>query len=159
MMKLYLTNFRIPKEKGTINESIFESMYELFTHIGIFWKNTPENHDLKTDLFTFMTNRISTDSSYIDEYINAKFVLDEMIKEHGGDKNQAYADFFTSPEGLQNPPKSKLAKARIRVSNEFIAFQLTMGGFAAFGAKNHPGYIAGAFIPGETPPYRSKESS
>jgi len=158
-MKLYLTKFSIPEDKGLIKEPLFESMYELFTHIGIFWENTPENSDLRVDLFTFMNNRISIDSSYVDEYINAKLVLDAMIREHGGDKDKAYADCFTSPQGLENPPKSRLAKARVKVSNEFIAFQLTMGGFTAFGAENYPGYIAGAYIPGEKAPYRTSKES
>jgi hypothetical protein len=155
-MKSYLTSYKNYSNAATIDSSLFNSMYELFTQIGLFWENTPQNSDLGPDLLTFMINRIEIDTNYIEEYNNAQYVIEELIEEHNGNKNAAYKEFFTSPEGLVNPPKSKLAKARQKVSNEFIAFQLTVGGFASFGGKNYPGYIAGAYIPDEQTPYRTK---
>ena len=154
-MKSYLTSYQNTSYNLNIDSTLFESMYELFTYIGIFWKNTPEKQDLKTDVYTFITNRIQIDANYLEEYRNAQFVLQELILEHKGNKLQAYTEFFTSAEGLVTPPVSKIAKARQKVSNEFIAFQLSVGGFASFGAKNYPGYIAGAYVSGENPPYRS----
>jgi hypothetical protein len=154
-MKSYLTSHKTVRIQKKIDTDLFESMHELFTYIGIFWENTPENVDTKTELFSFMTNRIALDSNYLEEYRNAQFVLNEIIDEYHGNKNEAYAYFFTAPEGLETPPKNKLAMARQKVSNEFIAFQLSIGGFAAFGATNYPGYIAGAYVPGEKAPYRT----
>jgi hypothetical protein len=155
-MKSYLTSYKNASNVSNIDDQLFESMYELFTQIGLFWKNTPEKHDLGTELFTFMMNRIDLSAIYLDEYRNAQFVITELIQEHGGDKDAAYSELFTSPQGLEQPPKSKIARARQKVSNEFIAFQLSVGGFASFGGKNYPGYIAGAYIPDEQIPYRTK---
>ena len=155
-MKSYLTSYKNYSNVSIIDDALFKSMYDLFTEIGIFWKNTPQNSDLGTDLLTFMINRIELDPNYLEEYRNAQYVIEELIQEHNEDKVAAYTEFFTSPEGLVNPPKSKLAKARQKVSNEFIAFQLTVGGFASFGGKNYPGHIAGAYIPDEQTPYRTK---
>lgn len=137
---------------------LFEAMYKLFEQIGIFWNNTPEKSDLRTELYTFMMNRIELNSFYIMEYENAKEVLDEFIaiaKKNGKSEEDAYAQFFTDPDGLINPPNSRLAHARQNVSNEFISFQLTVGGFESFGAKNYPGFIGGAYVEGEQAPYRT----
>ena len=139
-------------------DPLFEDMYELFEQIGIFWHNTPEKNDLRTELYTFMMNRMELNSFYIMEYQNAKDVLDEFkanAKAKGQSKEEAYAAFLTDPDGLQSPPNSRLAHARQYVSNEFISLQLTVGGFASFGAKNYPGFIGGAYIEGEQAPYRT----
>lgn len=155
-MKSYLTGFNNHPSRSQIDDGLFESMYELFVQIGVFWENTPTSSNLRADLFTFMSNRIEIDTNYIEEYENAAFVLREIIKEHQGNVNEAYAAFFTDPAGLESPPQTKIARARQKVSNEFIAFQLTVGGFESFGAKNYPGYIAGSYVPGNNAPYRTK---
>ncbi|MGB3183562.1 MAG: hypothetical protein WBB45_19385 [Cyclobacteriaceae bacterium] len=159
MLKSYQTMARFEAAPDRIRPgtTLFEAMYELFTQIGIFWRNPPEREDLRSDLFTFMSNRMKISPVYLADYENAWEVLQEIIDEHGGNKNEAYADFFTMPVGQENISDTRIARARHMVSDEFIAFQLSVGGFKAFGAANYPGYIAGANVPGQAPPYRSKE--
>lgn len=156
MLKPYLQlrSSSIDLEPILLEESIFKAMYELLEQIGVFWKNTPEGNNLKTDLYTFMKNRISIDPAYLEEYRNAVTVLEEFKREFAT-KEEAYAAFFQDKEGLQDPPQTHLAFARQKVSNEFIDFQLSMGGFKSFGAKNYPGYISGAYIEGKPAPYRT----
>jgi hypothetical protein len=103
-----------------------------------------------------MINRISIDPYYVEEYKNAAAVI-QAFKEEYKDTDKAYAAFFTDKAGLENPPKTNLAYARQKVSNEFIDFQLSMGGFEVFGAKNYPGYISGAYVKGQPTPYRTSE--
>ncbi len=145
----------INQNKVALDDKLFDVMLELFTQIGVFWKNTPENTSLRTDLYGFMTNRISLDPNYLTEYENAVRVL-TLFRQEYNTVEEAYAAFFTDPEGLENPPKSMLAFARQKVSNEFISFQLSIGGFKSFGAKNYPGYIGGAYQQGNPAPYRTK---
>ena len=163
---LYGMRMRASDHDCTIDREgpVFHAMFELFTQIGIFWKNTPQQKDaatgkmidldLKSEVYAFMMNRIELNSFYAMEYLNAKEVLDEF-KANASSVDEAYAAFFTDPNGTQNPPKSRLSHARQYVSNELIALQLTLGGFAAFGAKNYPGFIGGAYIEGKPAPYRT----
>jgi hypothetical protein len=145
----------INEKKVALDDTLFKMMLELFTQIGVFWKNTPEHTSLRTDLYGFMINRISLDPNYLTEYENAAHVL-TLFKQEYSTIEKAYAAFFTDPEGLESPPKSIRAYARQTVSNEFISFQLSIGGFKSFGAKNYPGYIGGAYQQGKPAPYRTK---
>jgi hypothetical protein len=45
-----------------------------------------------------------------------------------------------------------------REANEFVAFRLAVGGFAAFGATNYRGFFGGANIAGQPVPYRVGEA-
>lgn len=152
----YQQMFLGPETKVVLlEESLLDAMYELFMQIGVFWKNAPERSDMRSELYTFMTNRISLDGNYEYEYANAMKVLDAFKQTHATIE-EAYAAFFTDPEGLETPPQSRLAHARQLVSNEFISFQMSVGGFKAFGAENYPGYINKAYIEGKPAPYRTK---
>ena len=44
-----------------LDDALFEAMYELLVQIGVFWGNTPKDNDLRSDLYTFMMNRITLD--------------------------------------------------------------------------------------------------
>jgi hypothetical protein len=79
--------------------------------------------------------------------------MDELIAERG--EEAAYALLFTDPGALETPPRTPLALVRQCVSNEFVAWQLALGGFKSWGAENYCGYIGGAFIPGQPAPYRT----
>lgn len=133
---------------------VYEGMFELFEHICSFWANLDDPQSFKSRLFVFMDNRIKLHPEYRSIYSHAKQTLDDLIQKLG--KAEAYKTLFTDPAANQAPPETPLALARQKVSNEFIAFQVSQGGFKAFtGAINFPGYIAGAFIPGEPAPYRA----
>ncbi|MDI9776165.1 hypothetical protein [Pseudomonas sp.] len=137
---------------------VYEAMYEVFEQISTFWGNLPAPQQYKSRLFVFMDNRIRLHPEYRSIYTQAKHTLDALIAEVG--KAQAYKTLFTDPAANQSPPETPLALARQKVSNEFIAFQVSQGGFKAFtGAVNYLSYIAGAFIPGEPAPYRTTQES
>ncbi|WP_040066472.1 hypothetical protein [Pseudomonas batumici] len=137
---------------------IYEAMFELFEQICSFWGNLDNPQQFKSRLFVFMDNRIRLHPEYRSIYSHAKLTLDELVKSMG--KADAYKTLFTDTAANQAPPETPLALTRQKVSNEFIAFQVSQGGFKAFtGAVNYPGYIAGAFIPGEPAPYRTIEEA
>lgn len=149
------------KEALHIEDALFSSMWELFVQIGVYWKNAkslkmadnPAIEDsFKSQLMDFMNNRIQEDPTYYSEYQNARTVIAELTEDYGEEK--AYERLFTAPVNPKTPPKTPFERARIKVSNEFILFQLAVGGFKAFGAKNYLGYFGGANIEGHTP-YRT----
>ena len=82
------------------------------------------------------------------------YTEDELIEELGVQKG--YEKLFTTHVDTSKPPSTYFERARIKVSNEFVLFQLAVGGFEAYGAKNYPGYFGGANVVGK-PPYRTFE--
>ncbi len=139
-----------------IRDDVFASMWQIFVHIGKFWKNMDDPAPYKSQLYTFMQNRISLYPIYHDYYILAKEVMDQLIAARG--EEAAYAFLFTDPGATASPPASALAVTHHYVSNEFVAWQVALGGFKAWGARNYCGYIGGAFIPGHPVPYRTCET-
>lgn len=138
-----------PLEVSTLN-----AMWQLFTQIGKFWQNLEASADYQSQLTAFMGNRIDFDPLYHQYYTTAQQVIEQLIQEHG--QEGAYTFLFTDPTANQSPPSTPLAITRQKVSNEFIALQLSLGGFKAFGgAINYPGYFGGANVPDEPAPYRT----
>ncbi|MDG1332819.1 MAG: hypothetical protein P8P74_10835 [Crocinitomicaceae bacterium] len=135
-----------------VSQAIFNDMWELFVQIGKFWGKTEVVEDLRTDLLVFMNNRIAMDPSYLYDYKNASEVIKELIYEMGEEKG--YESLFTDKSILDDPPTTLKARARQKVSNEFIVLYLSLGGFKDYGAENSLGYIGGANIKGKTP-YRT----
>lgn len=130
-----------------------DKLWKLFIAIGEFWENNDRPEAMKSNFETFVANRISLDARYLHEYANATAVLDELIDELG--EADGYKKLFTDPQATISPPTTDLARARQLVSNEFVALQLALGGFKAFGgATNYLGYIGGPNIEGR-PPYRT----
>ena len=136
-----------------IGDDVFDAMWRLFVHIGRFWNNMDDPSPYRSQLYTFMCNRISLYPIYHEYYILAKKVMDGLVAERG--EEAAYTLLFTDASALQTPPKTPLALVRQCVSNEFVAWQLALGGFKAWGAQNYCGYIGGAYIPGQPAPYRT----
>ena len=150
------------KEEVQIENELFASMWQLFVQIGIFWKNgkfakvgvdPAIESSIQSQLLDFMNNRIEQDPAYIGEYRNAREVINELIDEYGLKK--AYQTLFTRPVDPNSPPRTAFERARVKVSNEFVLFQLSVGGFKSFGAKNYLGYFGGANIEGQAAPYRT----
>jgi len=87
-----------------------------------------------------MANRISLDPKYVGYYALAKRVIDGLIADKG--EAAAYEYLFTSkPRTPPKQPTTELEYVRYYVANEFIAYRLALGGFAAFGATNYRGYF------------------
>ncbi len=137
-----------------LSTEVYEAMYELFEQICVFWGNLENPHEYKSRLFAFMDNRVRLRPEYKSIYTSARLTMMDMVATMG--KQKAYETLFTDKAANQAPPETPLALVRQKVSNEFIAFQVSQGGFKAFsGAINAPGYIGGAFVPGEPAPYRT----
>ncbi|HEV7397629.1 MAG TPA: hypothetical protein VGN86_14055 [Pyrinomonadaceae bacterium] len=136
-----------------LSGEVFDSMWQIFVHIGKFWQNMDNPEPLKSRLYTFMVNRISLRPIYKDYYVMAAGTMAALISENG--EEQAYTILFTDPEGIETPPTTPLGVTRQMVANEFIAWQLALGGFKAWSAINYCGYIGGANVPGQPAPYRT----
>ena len=144
-------------ELAPLSKETFDAMWEVFVHIGKFWQNMDEPTPYKSLLYSFMLNRINLRPIYREYYFIAEKAMKELIKEKGGDKDKAYEYLFTDRDAAKTPPETLIALTRQVVANEFMALQLSLGGFKAFGAKNYCGYIGGAYIPGQPAPYRTFE--
>ena len=139
----------------SIDDDVFASMWDLFVHIGKFWGNMDDASPLRSELYSFMLDRIKLRPTYDQYYACAHRVMHELVRSRGAE--QAYEYLFTDPDANQSPPETPVAVTRQMVANEFIALQLCLGGFKAFGALNYCGYIGGANIPHVQIPYRTFE--
>ncbi len=143
-----------------LDEKIFNAMWEIFYYIGKLWGNmhpTMDDISCKLLLYSFMLNRINMRPIYREYYSIAVKAMEKLIEENGGDKDKAYKYLFTDRDLAQTPPETLIALTRQLVANEFMALQLSLGSFKAFGATNYCGYIGGAYIPGQPLPYRPFE--
>lgn len=147
----------LSKDLPPPDPQVFASMWNMFVHIGKFWQNMDDPEPYRQNLYTFMENRISLRPIYHEYYAMARRVTDELIASMGED--QAYAYLFTDAGAAQQPPETPLAVTRQKVANEFMALQLSVGGFKVWGATNLPSYIGGANIPGQPAPYRTFEGA
>ena len=134
-------------------DPVWEAMWELYVEIGKFWKNVKDPEPMRPSLKVFIENRIELFPWYQLEYENAAAVIALLKREKG--KRKAYKFLFTDPQANMTPPLTPLQRARQFVSNEFVALQLSLGGFKVWGAVNFPSYFGGPNIPGQHPPYRT----
>lgn len=142
------------RDSLTLQPEVYEAMFEIFEQICVFWGNLAHPDQYKSRLYAFMDNRIRLRPEYLGYYISARITMIELIHQMG--KADAYRTLFTDSAANQAPPETPLALVRQKVSNEFVAFQVSQGGFKAFsGAINYPNFIAGAYVPGEPAPYRT----
>lgn len=150
------TQHPLSAKLAPLETSTLDAMYQIFEQIGKFWDNVADSSVYKTRLFAFMGNRIDIDPLYRQYYTTAQATMADLVAQHGTDK--AYEILFTDASANRSPPSTPLAITRQKVSNEFIALQLSLGGFQAFGgALNYPGYFGGANVPGAPAPYRTFE--
>lgn len=152
---MYQTPAKHPLSVGLppLDENVFASMWTLFGHIGKYWQNMDDPSPYRSQLYSFMLNRINLRPIYRDYYLLAATVTRQLVEQYGED--QAYVFLFTDADAAKAPPETSLALTRQKVANEFMALQLSLGGFKAFGAVNYCGYIGGANIPGQPAPYRT----
>src|ERR1700742_2411347 len=134
-----------------IDDDVFASMWDIFVSIGKFWGNMDDPEPHRSELYSFVLDRIRLQPVYRLYYINARDTMQELIRDHGHDG--AYQRLFTDKDA-NTLMTSPLAVTRQMVSNEFIALQLCLGGFKVGGALNYCGYIGGANVPKVQIPYR-----
>lgn len=132
--------------------SVRAAMFDLFSAIGVFWGTVTDSEPFRLRLYNFMENRIDLDPLYEKYYLSAAAVLIDLLQQHGNPGG--YEFLFTDPTATKTPPLTPLAITRQKVANEFIALQMSLGGFLAFGAKNAPGFFGGVNDPSRPPPYR-----
>ena len=143
-----------PDNLLSIDENTFLSMWNLFQQIHRFWEMGEPDKGQRNELQAFINNRINFDLNYQADYQNAATVINELTNELGEEKG--YKKLFTDPGANISPPQTRLARARQKVSNEFISLALIAGGFKRYGAENYLGYKAAAYLQGQTP-YRTIE--
>ena len=143
------------EEELVLDAATIATLWELFVAIGEFWNNVTDSAPMKSRWLTFLDNRVRTDPSYVAEYRQAAKLILSLVETHG--RAGAFELIFTDQQANLSPPRTRLARLRQRVSNEFVDLQLALGGFRSFGAENYLGYIGGANIPGERTPYRTSE--
>lgn len=136
-----------------IDQAVYDAMWALFVAVGKYWGTIADPAPHRTQLLTFMLNRIKLNPLYTGYYATAADVLTRMQAQHG---DAAYEMLFTDKAAAsEDPPVSPLAVTRQRVSNEIVSLHVAVGGFKVFGASNYCGYVAGANVPGQDPPYRT----
>lgn len=142
------------REETELGAQTLESLWELFVAIGRFWRNVDDPAPMRSNFEVFVQNRIRFSPMYLAIYLSAVKVIDELKEELG--EEAAYEYLFTNAQANESPPVSALQWTRQYVSNEFVAWQLALGGFKAFGAENYDnGYFGGPNIPGRPAPYRT----
>ena len=80
--------------------------------------------------------------SYIGEYVNAVYVVRELINIYG--EEIAFSRLFLSNNIPPGAPTSRLAHAKVYVVDEFITMQVMASGFKHFGGVNYAGYVKGS---------------
>jgi hypothetical protein len=146
----------VKTDGSPLNQETMETLWQLFVQICLFWTNADNVHQYKSRFEAFIINRIEFDSQYRLFYVRAAQGINSLIAAKG--EIIGYPFLFTD-QSLNTPPaETDWQIARQKVANEFVALQLSLGGFKAFGATNYCGYICGPNIPGEAPPYRPMEN-
>jgi hypothetical protein len=138
------------------DEAVRKAMWRLFEQIGKFWKNIGDPSEYESRLYSFMSNRIAIDPLYVDYYATAQQVIEQLIADLGSE-GAAFQHLFTDAQANASPPTTPIGITRQKVSNEFVALQMALGGFLSFGALNYPGYFGGANVPGAPVPYRTMD--
>ncbi|HEV7404253.1 MAG TPA: hypothetical protein VGO11_15030 [Chthoniobacteraceae bacterium] len=142
-------------EEDRLDAATIDALWQLFVRICERWQNVPSAAALRTRWLGFLSNRIEIDPLYVTHYRNAVAVIEELKRQPA--IPAAYEFLLTDAEANNAPPQTPLQRTRQSVANEFIAFQLSVGGFKEFtGALNYPGYIAGWNGDGPAP-YRTYE--
>ena len=136
-----------------IDKEVYDAMWGLFAFICRYWSTIADPSPHRTQLLNFMLSRITLNPLYFGYYTSASELLTRMQAQYG---DAAFEMLLTdTAAATEDPPVSPLAVARQRVSNEFVALHLAVGGFKAFGAINYCGHIAGPNLVGHVPPYRT----
>lgn len=133
----------IQSERQILTEPQREFLWKLFVQIGNVWGNVAyESSNLKSSWLEMISAKTNVSPSYVGEYINACYVIHELIELNG--EKEAYKLFFLNYKQAPGPPITRIAHAKTFVVNEFITMQVMASGFKHFGGKNYHGYVKGS---------------
>lgn len=122
-----------------------ELLWRLFVEIGRCWKNVKwDSSNLKSSWLDLIKSKVETAPSYTGEYINATYVVQELIDMYG--EKDAFYKLFLDNGIPPGPPTTLLAHATKYVIDEFIKMQVLASGFKHFGGpnSNYHGYVKGS---------------
>jgi len=85
-----------PHQEELADPKTMAGLWDLFVQIGKFWRNNAEPQAMRTNLVAFIENRIQLNPNYLDEYVNAVEVINELVAELG--EEDGYRKLFTDPE-------------------------------------------------------------
>jgi hypothetical protein len=132
----------IQSENQLLSAAQKEVLWHLFEQIGVVWDNLEYgSSNLKSSWLEMLAAKTNVSPSYTGEYINATYVLQELIALNG---DEAYARLFLGYSQPPGPATTRLAHAKTFVANEFITMQVMASGFKHFGGKNYHGYVKGS---------------
>lgn len=120
-----------------------EFLWKIFVQIGYTWKNVRfDSSNLKSSWLEMIAAKSEVAPSYTAEYINAVYVVTELINLYG--EADAFYRLFLKNGIPPGPPLTRLAHAKVYVVNEFISMQVMASGFKHFGGVNYHGYVKGS---------------
>ncbi|NQX40611.1 hypothetical protein SAMN05421820_10413 [Pedobacter steynii] len=133
----------IQSEQHPLTAAQREFLWKLFVQIGNVWENVHyESSNLKSSWLEMVAAKTNVAPSYTGEYINATYVIQELIDLNG--EENAYRLLFLTYKQPEGPPTTRLAHTKAFVVNEFIIMQVMASGFKHFGGKNYHGYVKGS---------------
>lgn len=133
----------ILSEKQILTFTQKEFLWNVFVQIGNTWKNANyESSNLKSSWLEMIQAKTTVSPSYVGEYINAVYAIQELINMYGHD--DAFYKLFLVYKMPAGPPSTRLAHAKAYVVNEFITMQVMASGFKHFGGKNYHGFVKGS---------------
>jgi len=133
----------IQSEQQPLTAAQKEFLWKLFVQIGHVWENVHyESSNLKSSWLEMIAAKTNVAPSYTGEYINATYVIQELIDLNG--EENAYRLLFLTYKKPDGPPTTRLAHTKAFVVNEFIIMQVMASGFKHFGGKNYHGYVKGS---------------
>lgn len=141
--KAALTPGLLPGDQQVLTHANREFLWGIFKQIAVTWKNVHyDSSNLKSSWLEMLAEKSGNAPSYTGEYINAIYVLTELVAMYG--EVEAYRKLFLANGIPAGPPATRLAHAKRYVVDEFITMQVMMSGFKHFGGKNYHGYVKGS---------------
>ena len=120
-----------------------EFLWKIFVQIGYTWKNVRfDSSNLKSSWLEMIAAKSGVAPSYTAEYINAVYVVGELITMYG--ETDAFYRLFLKNGIPSGPALTRLAHTKLYVVNEFIIMQVMASGFKHFGGVNYHGFVKGS---------------
>lgn len=135
----------LPGEGQELSYKNREFLWRVFVEIGKCWNNVKyDSSNLKSSWLDLIKAKTEFAPSYTGEYINAIYVVQELIDMYG--ETDAFTNLFLKNGIPDGPPATRLAHAKNYVIDEFIKMQVLASGFKHFGGpnSNYHGYVKGS---------------